>query len=197
MTRKFGLYYLHCTMHTRIFMPVNLDLLLFADAEPFGCSYQHRNVKTPSRSSWSNWEIGLESFRFISALLVQGQARGKWTYHLKKAQYHEGPLFLRPHCGQTSRHTWYYKVSNERYIHYLSNDIPYFDSDWTVWSQRHAKVGWFWAFSRKWQKFPSTKENFSWHLFSKYCRLVKKILTAIKPTNCNWPPISQIFIIWK
>ena len=57
-------------------------------------------------------------------LLSQGQARGIWTYHLKKAQYHEGPLFLRPHCGQTSEHTSYSKVSNERYVHYLSNDTP-------------------------------------------------------------------------
>ena len=54
----------------------------------------------------------------------QGQAGGIWTYHLKKAQYHEGPLFLRPHCGQTSEHTSYSKVSNERYVHYLSNDTP-------------------------------------------------------------------------
>ena len=54
----------------------------------------------------------------------QGQARGIWTYHLKKAQYHEGPLSLRPHCGQTSEHTSYSKVSNERYVHYLSNDTP-------------------------------------------------------------------------
>ena len=40
-----------------------------------------------------------------SSRSVQGQARGIWTYHLKKAKYHEGPLFLRPNCGQTSRHT--------------------------------------------------------------------------------------------
>ena len=53
---------------------------------------------------------------------TQGQARGIWTYHLKKAQYREGPLFLRPHCGQTSERTSYSKVSNERYVHYLSND---------------------------------------------------------------------------
>ena len=52
----------------------------------------------------------------------QGQARGIWTYHLKRAQYYEGPLFLRPYCGQTSEHTSYSKVSNKRYVHYLSND---------------------------------------------------------------------------
>ena len=57
--------------------------------------------------------------------LYQEQARGIWTYyHLKKAQYHEGPLFLKPHCGQTIEQTSYSKVSNERYVHYLSNDIP-------------------------------------------------------------------------
>ena len=60
----------------------------------------------------------------VAPKLKQGQARGIWTYHLKKAQYHEGPLFLRPHCGQTSEHTSYSKVSNERYVHYLSNDTP-------------------------------------------------------------------------
>ena len=41
----------------------------------------------------------------VMSLFGQGQARGIWTYHLKKAQYHEGPLFLRLHCGQTSEHT--------------------------------------------------------------------------------------------
>ena len=42
-------------------------------------------------------------------------------YHLKKVQCHEGPLLLRPHCGRTSGHTSYSKLSNEIYIHYLSN----------------------------------------------------------------------------
>ena len=55
---------------------------------------------------------------------MQGQTRGILTYHWKKAQYHEGPLFLRPHGGQTSEHTSYSKVSNERYVHHLSNDSP-------------------------------------------------------------------------
>ena len=47
---------------------------------------------------------------------------GKWMYHLKTAQYHEGPLFLRPHSGETSQHTSYSEVSNKRYVHYLSNN---------------------------------------------------------------------------
>ena len=41
--------------------------------------------------------------------LVQGQARGIWTYHLKKAQYHEGPLFLRPRPVSTLRIQRYQK----------------------------------------------------------------------------------------
>ena len=52
----------------------------------------------------------------------QGQAKGIWTYYLIKAQYHEGPIFLRPHCGEPNEHTSYSKVSNERYVHYISND---------------------------------------------------------------------------
>ena len=65
-----------------------------------------------------------QSLNQFSRFPIHGQVRGIWTYHLKKAQYHEGPLFLRPHCGQTSEHTSYSKVSNERYVHYLSNDTP-------------------------------------------------------------------------
>ena len=60
---------------------------------------------------------------------IQGQVGGIWMYHLKKAQYHEGPLFLRPNCGQTSEHTSYSKVSNERYVHNLSNYTPWFNFD--------------------------------------------------------------------
>ena len=118
----------------------------------------------------------------VWSISEQGQARGIWTYHLKKAQYHEGPLFLRPHCGQTIEHTSYSKVSNERYVHYLSNDTPQFNFDRMVWSQCLAKKGWFLAFSSKWEKFPSTEDNFSRHLFSNYCHSVKNLLRAIKPT---------------
>ena len=60
----------------------------------------------------------------------QGQARRIWTYHLKKAQYNRGPIFLRPHCGQPSEHTSYPKVSNERYVHYLSNDHSLILTEW-------------------------------------------------------------------
>ena len=79
------------------------------------------------RKSWSIETIFLLFCYRLSASFsqsYQGQVKGIWTYHLKKAKYHEGPLFLRPHCGPTSEHTSYSKVSNERYVHYLSNDTP-------------------------------------------------------------------------
>ena len=116
----------------------------------------------------------------LSGVFTQGQARGIWTYHLKKAQYHEGPLFLRLNCGQTNEHTSYFKVSNERYVHYLSNDTPEFNFDQMIWSQCFAKVGWFLGI--KWEKFPSNEDNFSRHLFSNYCHSVKNLLRAIKLT---------------
>ena len=71
-----------------------------------------------------DWEM-LENVKKIvvaSFLVSIGFIGAIKTYHLKEAQYHEGPLFLRPHCGQTSEHTSYSKVLNERYVHYLSND---------------------------------------------------------------------------
>ena len=102
----------------------------------------------------------INTFFCIGSLIddkYQGQARGIWTYHLKKAQYHEGPLFWRPHCGQTSGHTSYFEVSNERYIHYLSHDAPWFNFDWLVWSQRLAKVGCFGHFPENGKKFQALK----------------------------------------
>ena len=68
---------------------------------------------TPGILSWN--------FLFLESYFTEFSC---YPYHLKKAQYHEGPLFLRPHCGQTSEHISYSKVSNERYVHYLSNDTP-------------------------------------------------------------------------
>ena len=55
------------------------------------------------KSSHHNDEL-LQAVPTSCCMLNQGQARGIWTYHLKKAQYHAGPLFLRPHCGQTSEY---------------------------------------------------------------------------------------------
>ena len=51
----------------------------------------------------------------------------------------------------------------------------------TEQSGHSTKVGWVLAFSRKWQTISSTDDNFPWHLSSKYCHSVKKLLRAIKP----------------
>ena len=55
-------------------------------------------------------------------------------------------------------------------------------TEWFGHSVLPNKVGWFLAFSSKWEKFPSTEDNFSRRLFSNYCHSLKNLLRAIKQT---------------
>ena len=51
-----------------------------------------------------------------------------------------GGQFCELPCDQTSGHTGYYKVSNERYGHYLSTDNPMFPVGSVVWILQPLKV---------------------------------------------------------
>ena len=61
-----------------------------------------------------DWEM-LENVKKIvvaSFLVSIGFIGAIKTYHLKEAQYHEGPLFLRPHSGQTIHHILRYQMKD-------------------------------------------------------------------------------------
>ena len=60
--------------------------------------YQQQIVKTPSRCIWSNWEIGLKSFWFISAWFALESAPKPMKSDHKWKSQSGGPFFILQAC---------------------------------------------------------------------------------------------------
>ena len=131
-------------------------------------------------------------FHFWGFCILAQEIRFFGTLYIKKQRPHQAQKDVENKVLMPSEHTSYSLVSNERFVHYISNDTPQFNFDWMVWSQCLAKVEWwFLAFSSKWQKIPSTKDNFSRLLFSNYCHSVKNLLRATPTANGHkYPKLS-------